>query len=71
MTNAVEKEYTFVKLADLLAKELEEVVRMDKTKTKCLLYNKESNAWNTTYDREQDLKTENLFDALSVGVSQG
>ena len=41
-------------------------------KTKCLLCNKESedDEWNTTYDREQHLRTEHLFDVFSVGVNQ-
>jgi hypothetical protein len=40
-------------------------------KTKCLLCNKESedDEWNT-YDREQHLRTEHLFDVFSVGVNQ-
>jgi hypothetical protein len=41
-------------------------------KTKCLLCNKEleDNESNTTYEQEQHLRTEHLFDVFSVGVNQ-
>jgi hypothetical protein len=36
--------------------------------TKCLLCNKYSDGWNTTVDREKHIRTEHLFDVLSLGI---